>query len=323
MDPRAAIGFGLAFLGVAWVTSLACFLAVRLARSALRRLGPRAERRAAAIALVAAPLVGLAVAGGLAAWSAATPWLGLEDHCPAHGHHIHLCWTHGGGWASVPWAVVLVAAVSATLAMRAALLVADVVRGELAVRRIARYATRRAPDVLVAPARTPFCFAHGRRVYLSTATVDALDDEELAAVIAHERAHLAQRDPARRSWLGVAGLFGAPLVTPALLATWRSGAERTCDLAAARHTGDPTAVARALVAMTRLHAQPVAGLGFAPRRPEIEERVEALLSGTPDGAEPARRLAWLALGAYAILVAAAVLLADPLHHVLETVLGAF
>jgi Zn-dependent protease with chaperone function len=320
IEPASAIGFALAFLGAAWTASAACGALVLAASSWLRRLGPAAERRAATCAILAGPALGVAIAGTLAARSLATPWFGWTDHCPAHGHHLHLCWFHGAAWGDVPWAVAALAAVGVVVAARVVLATIDAARARGAIRRIARVAVEIAPGVLLAPARRAFCFVAGGRVFVSSAAWDELDEAGRAAVVAHERAHLRRGDLRTRAWLGVAAILGAPGIARLMLAVWRRAAEKLCDRDAARAIGDEAAVAQALVTLSRLGGRSP-GLAFVTARSEVEDRVEALLDSATDGTTAARRMAAIAAVMFVTTVAAAILLADPLHHAIETLFG--
>ena len=82
------IGFALVFIVSTWLASA---LATTWAASSARYLsskGPAAEKRAAALALIAPPIAGAAVTISLAGAS----WLfAAGDHCGSHGQHLHLC----------------------------------------------------------------------------------------------------------------------------------------------------------------------------------------------------------------------------------------
>jgi heat shock protein HtpX len=145
------------------------------------------------------------------------------------------------------------------------------------------------------------------RVYVTTGLLDALDDREPAAVVAHELSHIAQRDAlvmtiaaapgiwvlqglgdlwrrgrhdepirsliAARVWL----LFAMPALPFALLARVLSRfRELAADQGAARLTGSPAAVSAALVALseslakrraTDLRTPAPAVLNILPTRP--------------------------------------------------------
>ncbi|MGH2796383.1 MAG: M56 family metallopeptidase [Thermoleophilaceae bacterium] len=87
------------------------------------------------------------------------------------------------------------------------------------------------------------------RVYISTAALGALDDDGLAAVLAHEHHHLERRDPLRALVVRVlsTALFPFPLVA-ALAERFEVAAELDADLAAIGTCGTP-ALAGALATL--------------------------------------------------------------------------
>ena len=152
------------------------------------------------------------------------------------------------------------------------------------VGRLAQQADLPEPDVAVADSRTPNAFATGRSpdsavVCLTTGLLDALDDEELGGVIAHELAHVKNRDVAvmtvasflstiaflvvRFGWLfGGRNRNGAPVIVAILvsLLVWVISfvliralsryREFAADRGAATITGRPSALASALAAIS-------------------------------------------------------------------------
>lgn len=147
------------------------------------------------------------------------------------------------------------------------------------------------------PSALAFCAGLIRpRLYVSTGSVDALRDDELQAVVAHERHHARQRDPLRVFVAGVLSdaLFFVPALRP-LADRYSALAELAADRAAVRaNAGDPAPLANALLAFER--SDP-AVVGIAP------ERVDHLLG---DGARwqlPLALVAWALtlIAAYAAL----------------------
>ncbi|CAM4096704.1 M56 family metallopeptidase [Nocardiopsis rhodophaea] len=144
----------------------------------------------------------------------------------------------------------------------------------------------------------------GARVVLSQGTLDTLDTDELAAVIAHERAHLRGRHHLLLGWLRTldAAFPGVPLLRRAAplaaeLAEWAA------DDAAARGR-DRRVVARAIAAMAPAPdaAALAAGGGV------VVERVRRLVRPAPGGSAWPRTLI-AAVTATALATAAVVLLA--------------
>lgn len=146
---------------------------------------------------------------------------------------------------------------------------------------------------------------HGR-IVLTTAAVSALADDELAAVIAHERAHLRERHHLVVGGAnGLALAFpGVPLFATAAVEIARL-AELRADDAAARHT-DQMSVAAALVTLVGMRA-PRAALAAADRSEAA--RVSRLLE--PLARVGIARPVALLCGLTVVLLAPAVLAAYP------------
>ncbi|MEJ7893074.1 MAG: M56 family metallopeptidase [Solirubrobacteraceae bacterium] len=104
------------------------------------------------------------------------------------------------------------------------------------------------------------------RVYLSTGALIALDDDELRAVVAHERHHQQRRDPLRLLAAHVLGdaLFFLPILRR-LRQRYAALAELAADEAAVAAVGDRAFLASALLTFgDRPDAQVV--VGIAPER---------------------------------------------------------
>jgi Zn-dependent protease with chaperone function len=320
MAPGSLVGFGGVLALGLWTFSAGATLAVRAARGRLRACGPLAERRAVELAAVVPIVLAVAVTAALllrAAFGA--------DHCQAHDHHPHLCLVHGGVWASRLGAVALLAGVGAAAATRLIIVVARAVRahGHLAT---IRQAAQQNGEIYLAASPRAFCFVAGMRrprVYASTAAWSALAPDEREAVLAHERAHIEHGDLGRRFGLELLLALGAPLAAGLLGPMWGRATERLCDARASAATGRPDAVANAMVRMCRLGASAPSAVpvGFTPKPAELSERVHAVLAGGLDGRRSARHLGLLAAWLCLHLIGAAALLAEPLHHALETLLG--
>ncbi|PSP80997.1 zinc metalloprotease HtpX [Halobacteriales archaeon QS_4_69_225] len=152
------------------------------------------------------------------------------------------------------------------------------------VGRLSQQADLPKPDVAVADSRTPNAFATGRSpdsavVCVTTGLLDALDSEELEGVLAHELAHVKNRDVAvmtiasflstiaflvvRFGWLfGGRNRNGAPVVVAIVvsLVVWVVSflliralsryREFAADSGAATITGQPSALASALATIS-------------------------------------------------------------------------
>ncbi|MEZ4217584.1 MAG: M48 family metalloprotease [Myxococcota bacterium] len=275
-------------------------------------------------------MIALCLAPGVAGWATAS-----GDHCLRHADHPHLCLVHPTALAAPALGVALAAAL--------ALFGAGAWRGARRVARARRAAARLragrtralAADVEVIETERAFSFALAGRaplVLVSSALVEALDARALDAVLAHERAHLARRDPLVLAIARAAARALPGRVREDVLATLALAAEQACDDAAAACAGDRLLVARALLEVAALVARSHEG----PRREaralvaasfadgDVERRVEHLLrdAAAPvsrDAAAPGASLrAALATAAALALLALA---AQPVHHAVEHVLG--
>ena len=242
-----------------------------------------------------------------------------HDHCTQHPEHAHLCLTH----ASLP----LTRAGAGLLALAALLLGAALAPEAASWLRTRRWlagiaaAAGLGPDVTIVESPAPFAFAAGwlwPRVYLTTRLVEALPSPQLAAVVAHERAHARRRDPFARLAARVLSRAHLPHVRRGLLAELALATEAACDAEAGARIGDRLAVAEAILAVERLlgAATPApAGLtGFDGNA--VAERVSALLADKPPA--PPQRAWRLALGLGLIGALASV---EPLHHLTEHLLA--
>ncbi len=121
------------------------------------------------------------------------------------------------------------------------------------------------------------------RVYVSASLPGRLSGDELEALLAHEEAHLARRDPLRLSALRFVALvlFWIPALRR-LADDVADEAEVQADDRAARER--PLALASALVALAgwgRLDRPPGAGVGFASPAALLERRVRRLAGEEP------------------------------------------
>ena len=135
------------------------------------------------------------------------------------------------------------------------------------------------------------------RIYVSTATVAQLNDDELQAVLAHESHHARKRDPLRVFLGRMIGdsLFFVPAARR-LGGRYAALAELAADRAAVRATGDPAPLASALLSF---EAADPAVVGIAP------ERVDHLMGESARWELPAALLGW---GLAAVVAVAAVAL---------------
>ncbi|MGB3771107.1 MAG: M56 family metallopeptidase [Rhodococcus sp. (in: high G+C Gram-positive bacteria)] len=190
------------------------------------------------------------------------------------------------------------------------------------VRAAATFTSRRSSsDVVVIEDDRPDAFASptdGGVVLVTTGLVAALDESHVAAVVAHERAHLKFR---HHVWIQAAEVASeiAPF-TRRLTGTVRHAAERQADEFAARTDRDIVLQAIARVAL--LHTEH--GKHLRTRRPagsggDIVERVRALAEPKPPPQK--RSVVVLVVAVVLVLGAAIVGLADVVQDVVAPEIG--
>lgn len=138
---------------------------------------------------------------------------------------------------------------------------------------------------------SPLALSAGE-ICLPQQALSQLEAEQQAALLAHELAHVARRDPL---WLLLSGaleclFFFQPLIRVARR-RMQECAEYVCDEQAARYTGNSLALAKCLVLVSRWPrqgTQPVAVAAMAGRASLLEQRVRRLLDGSVMVAAPRR-----------------------------------
>lgn len=311
---------GALFAGAA---SLLIALAWPRLRPYLQRLDPAARARALSL-LCAAPLgVGLLHAALCALPGAFGGALAAAGHCAMHAHegHAHLCAVHPPvgagpplGWGLIALLLLVVVGPGARRALTA-------VRARRMLRQLLR-AARFRPDLgahEVDSAR-PLALATGigDGVLLSTSLTTQLAPPMLEAVLAHERAHVARRDPRRRLLAALLAGFQWPWLRRRLLADLALATEQACDERAARAVGDRLRVAQAIVAVERLcgGSPPLGAAATGFLGGDLGARVEALLA--PALSPPPRALEG---GLVAATALAAAVSANAVHHATEHLLS--
>ncbi|MDQ3340841.1 MAG: M48 family metalloprotease [Myxococcota bacterium] len=278
-----------------------------------------AERRAAEVAAIVPVSLAVIFVATLVMQST----LGI-DHCEVHDHHAHLCVVHGALWIERTWVVVTLAVAGAAMLVRLVLLVTSFVRGARSIREL-HALSREVGDVRIVDSERAFCFVAGvsrPSIYVSSRAWSSLSAAERLALIAHETAHVRQGDLRTRAIIEAFLVFAAPLVAERIRTSWLQASERLCDARAADVTGEPASVASAMVSLCRLHvSRPASSFGFTPTADELASRVHAVLEGGPTGERAAVLLGRSALVTSVLLVGAAIVAAEPLHHAFETLLG--
>jgi Zn-dependent protease with chaperone function len=173
---------------------------------------------------------------------------------------------------------------------------------------------------LVLPVEEPQAYVLGLlkpRVYVSQGLLDQTNKDDLAPVLAHERAHAARRDPLRRLIASAGLVLHLPGIAHLLDRLLTRTQEMAADADAARTVGDRVRVAESLVRFARLRA---------PGRPaavefgsgDLEARVRELLdSRQPRGGGPS---AAALIGCSAALCLLALFAAHGLHYLGQALL---
>ena len=320
---QSLIGFAFVFLAVSALASLAGGVAWRLLGGRARGYGPATERAATTAALVLPIVAGVAAVLPLVAHAVVSR--GRRDHCLRIAGHLHFCFQHGVGWAESLVAVSLLTLAVASLVVRAARGWRARSTARRSLRALHASSSRVAghADVRLVPGARRFCFVAGDRqpvIYVSASAWHALEPQERAAMLAHERAHALQRDLRSRRWLAFAAALGAPRVADRLLRAWAHATERLCDAMAAREVGDAAVVASAILTLAGARP-PVASAAFVQHEDDVSGRIEAVLREGPMGHAGASTLwqtSWrLALGA----LLASLVFFDQIHGWVERVVA--
>ncbi len=237
----------------------------------------------------------------------------IEDHCLPHDHHPHLCLVHGfwmPSW-SLWGSVGALALVGAILWAR---LVHRVLQSHRRVHGLMRLSLLQG-SLRVLPSPRALAFTVGLlrpQTVISKAVLEALDEDELRVVLAHEEAHATRHDALWRILLEALLLGMPPSRRRLLLADFTLASEEVCDRRALSRETTPEHVAEVLLRMQRLgclHPEGVPGATGS----HLVHRVKALL----DNPYPPRPFWMKALWLSPLLL----LLADPVHHAAESLLS--
>lgn len=302
-------------IGLAALTALAS----RPLLSALDAQPPEARARTAWWLLVSPAAVGLSYA----VVTVAIPSLMAGTHgfaaaCSSHdGDWWHACVWHPLEHGASPWLWVGLGG----LAVACAGLVIRAGRALLQARSHAQTLVRLArpvADVRVLDTDAPLAVACGvgcGHILLSSGLVEALPPEQLRVVLAHERAHLANRDVRWRLVARVLSALHFPGTRARLLQALVLASEQRCDRVAADEVGSRVLVAETLLAVERLYVRrtltPTQAFAAAFGTDFLHERIQALLTAKPDGRMP--------VGTALAVVVATLLIASAgsVHHFTE------
>lgn len=272
-------------------------------------------------------VVSVAVVLAAAAPSIMGPLGLVNDHCPTHQHHVHLCLVHSSGLR--PLLATVGAMALAIFLFRVAALAKRVIETSTRLRALETLGVRqdRGFPIIAVPAGPRLCHSVGifrRRILISADLSQAIAGEEMRAALAHEEAHLRRRDPAAVLGLSVASLFVVPAIAQLFRGRFQEAIEEACDAEAAKVVGNPRVVALALVNVAALQRSSVelAALGPAFGETALERRVHLLLQDDAVLVAPARATL-LVLGGSFLAMGCALFQTQYLHHAVETLLHRF
>ncbi len=237
----------------------------------------------------------------------------IQDHCLPHDHHPHLCLRHGL-WAPSGQAWVILAVLGVAGSAFWFRFLRRLVEGQRQVRTLLRLAKEVGAFHLL-PSHKALAFSAGLlrpRTLLSSMVMASLEDDDLKVLLAHETAHARRRDALRLVVAEAMAMAMPRGIRRMLLDDLSLACEESCDRAALPQAGCPERMAEVLLRVQRLGmATPAGQLGATGS--QLPLRVRALL-GDPYPPIPAgMRLLWFS----PLLL----LLADPVHHAAETLLG--
>src|SRR5262249_17659102 len=132
---------------------------------------------------------------------------------------------------------------------------------------------------LVLPIEEPQAYVLGilkPRVYVSQGLLEQANEDDLASVLAHERAHAARRDPLRRLIASLGLVLHLPGIAHLLGRLLTRTQEMAADADAARVVGDRVRVAESLVRFARLRG-PSRAVAVEFGSGDLEARVKELL----------------------------------------------
>ena len=212
--------------------AIACSLLWRMQTHWTATWHPRLRARIYAILAVTPALVPTAALLLCLAPGLAGQITGRGDHCSVHVDHPHLCLFHASPPLSAPLTFALLL-LSTGIAISAARAIRWTLEGRRIRSRLAEDTSGRlSTDVRIVCSTDFFALTAGivhPKIWISSALDGALTPEERDVVIAHERAHVARRDPAR--WL-LTSFFSAlhlPATRKAILGALRLASEQDCD----------------------------------------------------------------------------------------------
>lgn len=248
------------------------------------------------------------------------------DHCETHRFsHPHLCLLHPPvpvdnllAWILKSLILGLTIAALASLCTNAAKS-RNQIRALLACSRYNQALSFQQMPLYQIDTDRPVAFCAGLwvpHIFVSRGLMALLSADQLRAVLAHEQAHGKRRDTLRLLVAGALGIFHLPSARRRLLSDLALACEQACDEEAAQFTGDRLAVAETILVVARHGYMNVSPALAFVSHPTVA-RVQALLAPPQNATVSIVGLATTA----ALMLLLSLLLAEPLHHLTETLLG--
>ena len=312
----SALWIALLAIPVGWAVSVVV-AALLACIPADRRLDPAVRIRRLYLVAALPWVVPLVLLLALVVPAAAKPLGLIADHCLSHGlGHPHLCLEHLPALALAQWHWFVVGLGGAWFALSALRHAMRQRTANARLRAITSLARGRGPlRVLETGECVVFAADPGAPVVLiSRGLLDRLAPRERRIVLAHEAAHLRQRDPAQSrllEWLLLAHWPGAAV---RLRRAWHQAVEERADDAVAERFGAEP-VARTIVEVVRATSGRDVP-AFSAAGADTVLRIERLLAGFT-AARP--RPVYETVYGMALATAAVALVAS--HHAVETLLG--
>ncbi|MBL8678846.1 MAG: M48 family metalloprotease [Myxococcales bacterium] len=275
-------------------------------------LAPGSRARWITVLLALPWIVGLAIVAVTLGHCVVPMWFGAVDDCvPGVG----VCVRDGApvGRATLLFAV-LVSLRPAHALWRA---VTGVIAARRAAKRLRAIGVESAEhDGWTVPGTTAAMLGFPREeLFVGEALHEALSEQELAAVVAHERAHKERNDVLRRMLARVLASAHFDATGRELVEALDLAIEQRCDEHASEQVRDPLVVARALVQAATLEAKDAK----APAPQSLPARVAALCA--PSWIARPALVSFVAAAGVALALAAAAS-AHEVHTVAESILAA-
>ncbi|EDZ66164.1 peptidase, M48 family [Nitrosococcus oceani AFC27] len=315
-----------AWCGFAMITALFCALLYPWVCPRLLLLPPALRANQALVWAVAPAAAGVLLTGFIFL-PPVLSYLGVApDHCqPAGVDFSYHCLLHPFAVMErdLPWFLLL--PLSGLALFFLSRMVWELLRAHRLIRALSLAGS---PDIFrgiwVVESEWPLALTSGfsqPRIFISTKLLRDLSPPQLAAVLAHERAHFYRYDPARYFIARAAAGLHISWLRRKLLEDLSLAAEQACDEEAARQVGDRLLVADTIVQVERWccrqrRSAPVPLPSFMGS--QVVARVEFLLASPQKAQWSYPRMLGVCTG---VALSGLLLAAEPLHQLTEIILG--